>query len=101
MAKPLLDLLKKELSFKWKDEQHRAFEDLKEKLSFTLVLKFPNFTKLFKVHINVHDFVIKGILIQEGHLKSFVEHNCNGQFTEGIVHCCMLFENLITLFGDT
>jgi hypothetical protein len=32
MAKPLLDFLKKELSFEWKEEQQKAFEDLKEKL---------------------------------------------------------------------
>jgi hypothetical protein len=78
MAKPFLDFLKKDLSFKWKDEQHRAFEDLKEKLLPALVLKFLNFTKPFKVHINTNDIVIKGVFVQEGYLKNFVEHNCNG-----------------------
>jgi hypothetical protein len=41
MAKPFLDLLKKELSFEWKEEQQKAFEDLKEKFSFAPMLKFP------------------------------------------------------------
>jgi hypothetical protein len=36
-VKSLSDLLKKDLSFKWKEEQHKAFEDLKDKLSSTLV----------------------------------------------------------------
>jgi two-component SAPR family response regulator len=52
MAKSLLDLFLKDLSFKWKEDKHKAFEDLKEKLLFAPTLKFPNFTKLFKVHTN-------------------------------------------------
>jgi hypothetical protein len=63
VAKPLSNLLKKELSFEWKEEQQRAFEDLKDKLLSTLVFKFPHFTKPFKVHIDASDFVIKGVLM--------------------------------------
>ncbi len=33
MEKLLLNLLKKEPSFKWKDEQQKAFKDLKKKFS--------------------------------------------------------------------
>jgi hypothetical protein len=46
-AKLLSDLFKNELSFEWKEEQHKAFEDLKEKLLSTM-LKFLNFTKSFE-----------------------------------------------------
>jgi hypothetical protein len=35
-VKPLSNLLKKKLSFEWKEEQQRAFEDLKNKLLSTL-----------------------------------------------------------------
>jgi len=70
MAKPLLDL-KKNLFFKWKEEQQKAFEGLKEIFFFTLLLKFPNFTKPFKVHINASDFAIGGIFMQWGHLIAF------------------------------
>jgi hypothetical protein len=47
MAKPLSNIFKKELFFKWKGEHQRPFKDLKQRLSFALMLKFPNFTKLF------------------------------------------------------
>jgi hypothetical protein len=40
MVKPLSNLLKKELSFKWKEEQQKTFEDLKEKFLSALLLKF-------------------------------------------------------------
>jgi hypothetical protein len=48
-----------------------AFEDLKEKLSSALVLKYPNFTKLFKVHIDASDFTIERVFMQEKHLIAF------------------------------
>jgi hypothetical protein len=71
MVKLLSNLLLKKPSFKWKDEQQKAFEDLKEKLSSTPILKFPNFTESFKVHTNISDFVISGVLMQDGNLITF------------------------------
>jgi len=70
-VKPLSNLFKKKLSFEWKEEQQKAFEDLKSKLSFTLVLKFPNFTKPFEIHTNASDFAIGGVLMQNGHPIAF------------------------------
>jgi hypothetical protein len=82
MAKLLSNLLKKEPSFKWKDEQQKEFEDLKEKFSSTPKLKFPNFTKYFKVHTNTSDFVISGVLMQDGHPNTFENKKLYGaQFT--------------------
>jgi hypothetical protein len=61
LAKPLIDLLKKELSFEWQEEQGNAFGVLKERLSTLPILKFPNFTKPFEVHIDVNRFLIRGV----------------------------------------
>jgi hypothetical protein len=63
MGKPLSNLLKYELSFKWKKEQQKAFKDIKEKLSSSPVLKYLDFTKMFKVHIYAIDFTIKGVFM--------------------------------------
>jgi hypothetical protein len=63
LTKSLLDLFKKELSFTWKKEQQKTFEDLKEKLLSTLVLKFINFIKPFEIHINAKDFDIDGVFM--------------------------------------
>ncbi len=62
MAKSLLNLFKKKMSFKWKKEQQKAFKDLKENMLFTLVLKVLDFIKLVKVHIDVNDFTIGGVM---------------------------------------
>jgi len=44
---------------------------LQEKLSSALVLKFANFTKPFKFHMDVNNFVIRGVLILNGHPIAF------------------------------
>lgn len=97
MAKLLSNLLKKEPSFKWKDEQQKAFEDLKKKLSSTPMLKFPNFTKSFKVHTNISDFVISAVLMQNEHLITFENKKlCGAQLQWStqekelyVVMCCL------------
>lgn len=71
MMKPLLDLLKKKLSFECNKEQQRVFKYLKEKLSSIFMLEFLDVTKPFKVHMNVNDFTIKGVFMQDGHLIVF------------------------------
>jgi hypothetical protein len=48
-----------------------VFEDLKNKLSSAPVLKFLNFTKLFEIHIDVNDFAISGVHMQDGRSISF------------------------------
>ncbi len=54
LTKPLIDLLKKKGSFKWKGEQLKAFDLLKMKLSPTLMLWFSNFENPFEMHINAN-----------------------------------------------
>jgi hypothetical protein len=71
MVKLLLDFFNKEFSFEWIKKQQRAVKDVKEFFSFALALKFLNFTKPFKIHIDVSDFLIESICIQDGHLICF------------------------------
>ena len=66
IAKPLSDLLKKGASQEWDKPCHQAFEELKSKLSSLPVLKFSEFDKPFEVHTDASDFVIGGVLIQDG-----------------------------------
>ncbi len=81
MVKPLLDLFKKGLFFEWKEEQQKAFEDLKEKLSSSHVLMFLDFNKPFEIiHINANDITIRRVFMQERHsttlrARKLIEHN--------------------------
>jgi hypothetical protein len=63
MMKLLSNLLKKELPFKWKKEQQRAFKDLKKTLLSTPMLKFSDFTKPFEVHTDASDFDIERVFM--------------------------------------
>ena len=47
IARPLYQLTKKDVLFKWKKEQQQSFEILKEKLTTSPVLAHPDFDKLF------------------------------------------------------
>lgn len=86
LTKPLLNLLKKKLSFEWKEEQLRAFKDLKNKLLFVLVLKISDFTKPFEVHINTSDFVISGVFMQNGHPIAFKSKKLYGAQLQWPIH---------------
>jgi hypothetical protein len=72
MVKPFSDFIKKELFFEWKEEQQKAFEDLKEKTLVCPVFMFFNFNKPFEIiHINASDLTIGGVFMQEKHPTNF------------------------------
>ncbi len=69
---PLTNLLKKSgRTYKWDGACDEAFETLKGILVKALVLKLPNFDKDFEIHSDASNFVIGGVLVQEGRLMAF------------------------------
>jgi hypothetical protein len=80
---------------------------LQEKLSSALVLKFANFTKPFKIHMDVNNFVIRGVLILNGHPIAFENKKNIWNITlmmanshEKNIHCGLLPQDLATLPKD-
>jgi hypothetical protein len=69
---PLTNLLKKSgRTYKWDGACDEAFETLKGILVKALVLKLPDFDKDFEIHSDASNFVIGGVLVQEGRLMAF------------------------------
>ncbi len=67
IATPLTNLLKKSSrTYEWDEACNEAFETLKGILVKVHVLKLHDFDKDFEIHSNVFDFVIRGILVQDG-----------------------------------
>jgi len=64
---PLNEIVKKDVVFKWGQEQANAFETLKDKLTKSLILTLPNFAKTFEIECDASNIGIGGILLQEGH----------------------------------
>ena len=64
LAHPLHKLLRKNVSFKWCDEQQEAFDSLKHLFTSAPVLIFPNVDLPFEVETDSSNFAIGAILSQ-------------------------------------
>ncbi|CAK1595263.1 unnamed protein product [Parnassius mnemosyne] len=64
IAKPLTNLLKKNVPFDWRNEQQLAFETLKNCLTTAPILAYPDFTKPFVLTCDASNFAISAILSQ-------------------------------------
>jgi hypothetical protein len=72
IAMLLTNLLKKSFrTYKWDEVHNETFETLKGILVKALALKLPDFDKDFEIHSYAFNFVIGGILVQDGRLASF------------------------------
>jgi hypothetical protein len=65
VAAPINELTKKEVPFKWGEAQQKAFEELKTKLTTSLVLVLPDFGKTFEIECDASRIGIGGVLMQE------------------------------------
>ena len=63
IAMPLHALL---LVFEWIEECEKSFTKLKQTLIPTLILKAPNYSKIFHVHIDALAYIVGCILAQLG-----------------------------------
>ena len=66
MTYPLEELLKEDQEFNWTEECHISFDKLKRKLVKAPILKFPNWSTKFHVHIDASGLTIGAILTQPG-----------------------------------
>jgi hypothetical protein len=72
IAAPLTNLLKKfVVTYEWDEACDEAFGTLKGILVKALVLKLPDFDKEFEIHFDASDFVIGGVIVQDGRPVAF------------------------------
>lgn len=71
MAAPLTNLLRKD-GFQWSEEASGAFNQLKQALTTTPVLAFPNFKIPFVVETDACDVGIRAVLLQLEHPISYL-----------------------------
>ena len=90
----------------WDEHCYRTFGELKRRLTFAPVLKFPEFKKPFEVHTDASELAIGGVLMQEGHPVAFeskklsnVERRWPTHEKEmwAVVHCLKLWQHYLGL----
>lgn len=65
LARLLSKLTRKKVEFVWDDECQRAFNSLKEAILSPQILKYPDFSKPFKVIVDASQYACRGVLTQE------------------------------------
>lgn len=65
ITRPLTQLTRKRVEFLWTDKCENAFQTLKRCLLSTPILKYPDFTKEFKIIVDASDFACGAVLTQE------------------------------------
>jgi hypothetical protein len=67
----MIQLLKKEVKFKWSPQCEEAFLTLKELLTTAPVLAQPDIEKSFDVYCDAFSTGIGGVLMQEGRVIAY------------------------------
>ena len=77
IARPLHDLIRKDIVWTWDLEHDTAFETLKSRVLSAPVLVFPDDTKLFKVKADSSNYATGSVLSQLGEDSKW--HSCGFQ----------------------
>ena len=78
LVAPLTEVIKKNVGFKWGDEQERAFQLVKQRLTNASLLSLPNFAKMFEIECDTSGIGIGAILMQDGRPIAYFSEKLSG-----------------------
>ena len=70
--------MKKNVGFKWWEEQEKAFQLIKQKLTNAPLLSLAKFTNTFEIDCDASGIGIDAILMQEGRPIAYSSEKLNG-----------------------
>ena len=74
---PLTKLCSKNARFEWKEEQQKAFNDMKKILSRETLLAYPDFSKPFDIHTDASHTQLGAVVSQDGKPIAFYSRKLN------------------------
>ncbi|CDJ56886.1 hypothetical protein EMWEY_00026150 [Eimeria maxima] len=77
VARPLLELTRKWVHFKWTEAHTQAVQQLKRKLTDYVTLQIPDTTKPFDLYTDASGFALGAVLEQEGKPFGFLSQTVN------------------------
>jgi hypothetical protein len=72
ISRPLTDVLKKDVVFRWTEQTEASFRALQQALITTPVLAIPDFAKPFVVETDASDGGVGAVLSQDGHPLAYL-----------------------------
>jgi hypothetical protein len=72
ISKPMTKLLEKGKTFEWTPRHEASFQELKKRLTMTLVLTMPNMEKPFSIYCDASGQGLGCVLMQDGHVVAYV-----------------------------
>jgi hypothetical protein len=71
ISKPMTELLQMGKKFEWMLRREASFQELKERLTMTLVLTMPDMEKPFSIYCDASGQCLGCVLMQDGHVVAY------------------------------
>jgi hypothetical protein len=71
ISKPMTELLEKDKKFEWMPACEASFQELKKRLTTTLILVMPDMEKSFSIYCDVFGQGLGCVLMEDGHVVAY------------------------------
>ena len=86
IAKPMIELLKNDIKFKWTEDCEASFQELKKRLTTAPVLTLPDIHKEFQVYCDASRLGLGNMLMQDGRVVSYASRQLKPHGLNYVTH---------------